>query len=224
MKRTFVRNKVSISSVDQLNKLAKINILTPVDEVVISIPGCSIDFDKIPSSVYVMKFNYNIKNLPHEIPSDVKMVYFYEFAHLLEELPTGVEHIQIYKGFNHPVDKLGNHLKSIDFGLDFNQSVDDLPSSLEKVVFYQSFTHSINNLPSSVNFIHIYNSKYDFKSIKSFPKSIILLELELDPDSNHDQDYCFNSIFDLACKNYTIRIEENYNINKGMCLKNIYFF
>lgn len=223
MKRTFVRNKVSISSVDQLNKLVKSNILTPVDEVVISIPGHSIDFDKIPSSVHVMKFNYNFENLPQEIPSNVKMVYFYEFSHLLEELPTCVEHIQIYKGFNHPVDKLGNHLKSIDFGLDFNQSVDDLPSSLEKVVFYQSFTHSINNLPSSVKFIHIYNSKYDFKSIKSFPKSIILLELGLDTHSNHDQDY-YNSIFDLAHKNYTIRIEENYNINKGMCLKNIYFF
>lgn len=224
MKRTFVRNKVSISSVDQLNKLAKSNILTPVDEVVISIPGRSIDFDKIPSSAYVMRFNYNFENLPHEIPPNVKMVYFYEFAHLLEELPTGVEHIQIYKGFNHPVDKLGNHLKSIDFGLDFNQLVDDLPSSLEKVIFHQSFTHSINNLPSSVKFIHIYNSKYDFKSIKSFPKSIILLELGLglDTHSKHDPDYDFNSIFDLACKNYTIRIEESYN--EGMSLKNIYFF
>jgi hypothetical protein len=221
MKRKLSYNKVIINNTHQLNELTKKNNSNPIDELEVSIPGIPIDLEKIPLSVSVLRFNYNFENLPHEIPPNIKSVYFYEFSEPIEELPNTIEHIQIHKGFNHPVDKLGNHLKSIDFGWNFNQPVDDLPSSLEKVVFYSSFTHPINNLPSNIKFIHIYNPNYDFSSIKILPKSLILLQLGL----NNDFDFTFDFNFCLEDKKYIYpQMEKSYDERKRVFLKNIYFY
>lgn len=219
MKRKLAYNKITIHNTYELNELNKKNNSNSIDEVEISIHGFPINLEKIPSSVSVLKFNYNFENLPHEIPPNIKSVYFYEFTNLMEELPNTIEHIQIHKGFNNPVDKLGDHLNSLDFGWDFNKRVDDLPSSLEKVVFYSSFTHSINNLPSNIKFIHIYNPNYDLGSIKTLPKSIILLQLGLDNDLN------INFTSDLCDKNYILApMDKNYDERKRVYLKNIYFY
>lgn len=221
MKRKLTYNKVMIYNIHQLNELVKKNNSNPIDELEISIPGIPIDLEKIPQSVSVLRFNYNFENLPHEIPPNIKSVYFYEFTEPIEELPNTIEHIQIHKGFNHQVDKLGDHLKSVDFGCNFNQPVDDLPSSLEKVVFHLPFTYSINNLPSNIKFIHIYNPNYDLGSIKSLPKSLILLQLGLNEDFIDNFDFTF----DLDGKNQiSLPIENNYDGRKHIYLKNIYFY
>lgn len=221
MKRKLSYNKITIRNTYELNELTKKNNSNPIDELEISIPGIPIDLEKIPSSVSVLRFNYNFENLPHKIPPNIKSVYFYEFSEPIEELPNTIEHIQIHKGFNHPVDKLGDHLKSVDFGWNFNQPVDDLPSSLEKVVFYSSFTHPINNLPSNIKFIHIYNPNYDLSSIKTLPKSLILLQLGLDKDFNNGCDFAF----DLEDKKYiSSPMEKSYDERKCVYLKNIYFY
>lgn len=221
MKRKLTYNKVIIHNTHQLNELVKKNNSNPIDKLEISIPGIPIDLEKIPQSVSVLRFNYNFENLPHEIPSNIKSVYFYEFTEPIEELPNTIEHIQIHKGFNCPVDKLGDHLKSVDFGWNFNQPVNDLPSSLEKVVFYSSFTHPINNLPSNIKFIHIYNPNYDLGSIKSLPKCLILLQLGLNEDFIDNFDFTF----DLGGKKQiSLPIENNYYERKHGYLKNIYFY
>jgi len=223
MKRKLDYNKVTIYNIYQSVGLVNKNNLNPLDELVISIPEIPIDFKKIPSSVFALRFNYNFKNSSHEIPPNIKSVYFHEFSDLLEKLPNTIEHIQIHKGFNHPVDKLGNNFKSIDFGFNFNQPVDDLPSSLEKVVFNSSFTYPINNLPSNIKFIHIYNYNYDLNSIKTLPKSLILLQLGLDKDYNDNYDFNFN--FDLEDKKYiSAPMEKSYDEQKHVYLKNIYFY
>ena len=221
MKRKLSYNKITIHNTHQLNELTKKNNSNPIDELEVSIPGIPIDLEKIPLSVSVLRFNYNFENLPHEIPPNIKYVYFYEFSEPIEELPNTIEHIGIHKGFNHPVDKLGDHLKSVDFGWNFNQPVNDLPSSLEKVVFYSSFTHPINNLPSNIKFIHIYNPNYDLGSIKTLPKSLILLQLGLDKDFNN----CYDFAFDLEDKKYiSAPMEKSYDERKQVYLKNIYFY
>ena len=223
MKRKSSYTKITIQSIYQLNELNEKNNLIPINELEISIPGPGIyvDLEKIPKSVSVLKFNYNYRNLPCEIPLNINSVYFYEFYYPIEELPNTIEHIQIHKGFNHPVDKLGDHLKSIDFGWNFNQPVDDLPSSLEKVVFYSSFTYPINNLPSNIKFIHIFNPKYNLESIKTLPKSLILLQLGMDNNLHND----FNFTFDLKGKNYvSLNTDTNYDSQKQVYLKNIYFY
>lgn len=219
MKRKLSYNKIIIHNTYELNELVEKNNSNLIHELSISIPGISIDLEKIPSSVSVLRFNYNFENLPHNIPPNIKSVYFYEFSKPIDELPNTIEHIQIHKGFNHPVDKLGDHLKSIDFGWDFNQPVNDLPSSLEKVVFYSSFTYPINNLPSNIKFIHIYNPNYNLGSIKTLPKSLILLQLGLD----NDFDFTFN--FCLGEKKYiSAPIEKSYDERKRVFIKNIYFY
>lgn len=220
MKRKLTYNKITIHNTYELNELTKKNS-NPIHEVSITILRIPIDLEKIPQSVSILRFNYNFVNLPHEIPPNIKSVYFYEFHDLMEKLPNTIEHIQIYKGFNHPVDKLGDHLNSLDFGWDFNQPVDNLPSSLEKVVFYSSFTYPINNLPSNIKFIHIYNPNYDLDSIKTLPKSIILLQLGFKNDLNID--YTFD--FDLGDKKYILApMDKSYDEQKCVYLKNIYFY
>jgi hypothetical protein len=219
MKRKFYYNKEIIHNTSELNSLKNNSKL--LDELIISIPNVLINMDKIPQSVSILRFNYNYKNLPLDIPPNIKSLYFYEFSYLLEELPNTIEHIIINKGFNHKVDKLGNHFKSIDFGLNFNQQIDDLPSSLEQVVFHEFFTHSINNLPSNIKIIHIFNSNYDLMSIKKLPKSLILLQLK------DEKEYCseFNFTFDLEGKNYiSLPIHRIYDSERNLYLRNIYFY
>lgn len=221
MKRKLSYNKYSIYNTDHLDCLK--NYHEQIDELEISIPGIPIDMNKIPKSVSVLRFNYNFENLPCEIPSNIKSIYFYIFSHLLEELPNTIEHIQIHKGFNNQVDKLGNHLKSIDFGCDFNQQVDNLPTSLEKVVFNSLFTHPINNLSPNIKLVHIFNPNYDLMSIKSLPKSIILLQLGFDKDMDNDVEFDFT--FNLERKKYiTEPIDKNYDSQKQLYLRNIYFY
>lgn len=219
MKRKLTYNKVIIYNTHQLNELVK--NLNLIDEVEISIPGILIDLEKIPQSVSVLRFNYNFENLPCEIPPNIKSVYFYEFSEPIEKLPNTIEHVQIYKGFNHQVDKLGDNLKSVDFGLNFNQPINDLPSSLEKVVFHLSFTYPINYLPSNIKFIHIFNPDYNLENIKLLPKSLILLQLGLNEDLIDNFDFTFN----LCGKNQiSLPIENNYDGQKQIYLKNIYFY
>lgn len=212
--------KITIIYQYDLDKLIKNNDLKPIDEIEFSLQNMQLDFKIIPQSVSALKFNYKFLNLPCEIPPNIKYVYFHKYTNLLEELPNTIEHIVIYRGFNHPVDKLGDHLKSINFGCDFNQPVDNLPSSLEKVVFNSSFTYPINNLPSNIKFIHILNSNYDFTSIKTLPKSIILLQLGI----NNHIDWNNGIEFDLGGKKFISPAERKYDEKSQTLLKDIYFF
>lgn len=179
----------------------------------ISISGVPIDLNKIPKSVFEIKFNYNFENLPYEIPLHIRSIYFYEYYELLEDLPLTLEKIIINKGFNHPVNKLSNNLKYIDFGMDFNQEVNDLPTSLEKIIFGLNFTHQINNLPSNVKFIKISNPKYDLSTILKLPESIISLELAIDEINE-------NKIKKIEFMN----VGKKYYIEEKLNLKKIYFY
>lgn len=225
MKIKLSYNKIIIHNTYELNKLIEKNVYNPIDELEISIigtPEIPINLEKIPLSVSTLRFNYKyIEILLHKIPPNIKSIYFYDFSNLIEELPNTIENIQIHKGFNHPVTKLGDHLKSIDFGWNFNQPVDDLPSSLEKVVFYSSFTYPINNLPSNIKFIHIYNSNYDFASIKTLPKSIILLQLGIN-NLNLNNNIEFD--FDLGGKNVICSTDITFDGKSQTLLKDIYFY
>lgn len=219
MKRKLYYNKEKIYDIFELNSLKNNSKL--LDELIISIPNVSINMDKIPQSVSILRFNYNYKNLPIDIPPNIKSLYFYEFSYLLEELPNTIEHVMINKGFNHRVDKLGNHFKSIDFGLNFNQPIDNLPSSLEQVIFHEFFTYPINNLPSNIKIIHILNSNYDLMSIKKLPKSLILLQLKDKKEYYTD----FEFTFDLEGKNYiSLPIDRIYDSERNLHLRNIYFY
>lgn len=229
MKRKFNQNRICIrysSELDKLDKFTKSkNEFIILEEVDISINRIPIDLSKIPQSVHTLRFNYNFENLPHEIPSNITRVYFEEFSDLLEDLPNTIEHVQIYKGFNNPVDNLGDHFKSIDFGCDFNHQVDNLPTSLEKVVFSISFNHSINNLPSNIKFIHILNPHYNFDSIKKLPKSLILLQLDLSEkefDLN-EKEFSLNNkkcILLPHIKKNNINIEGDYQFTKNFFFYN----
>ena len=219
-------NKITINNEYQFKNLIDfVDIEEQINEIEISIPNNPIDLKEIPKSVSILKFNYNFINLPSEIPKNIKSVYFYEFTCLIEELPYNLEHIKIYKGFNHPVDKIHNNLKSIEFGLNFNHSVDNLPTSLEKVVFSKSFTHSINNLPHNIKFIFIHNPNYDLSSIKILPKSIILLQLGLSFNDDLGLNFSFDYTFNLNNKYHiTQYVEENFEYAMIPYLRNIYFY
>lgn len=215
MKRKKHCNKVYIYSDYQLSELKN---KTEITHVEISIPNVIIGIKKIPNSVIDLKFNYNFKNLPSEIPTNIKSIYFYEYYNLLEELPNKLENIIIHKGFNHPVDKLHDGLKLIDFGLDFNQPIDNLPSTLEKIVLGIKFNYSINNLPQNIKFITILNIDYDILSIMKLPKSIILLELGTVSD--------FDFKFGFKTSKYISIFENNQDDLREMVFykKKIYFY
>lgn len=222
MKRKINYNKINIYELYQLYKLK--NTIDLLNEIEISIPGVPIDFSYIPKSVSLLKFNYNFENKPYEIPDNIISIDFYEFKHLLEELPNTIQYIKIYKGFNHPIDKLGNNIKSLELGCSFNQSIDNLPTSLEKIVLSFPFTKSINNLPDNIKFIHIYNPDYNIMSIQKLPKSLILLQLGLNEDLNNNFDFTFN----LDKKNYiSPPLEKNNQIglySQFQYLRNFYFY
>ena len=222
MKIKFGYKKIHLMYQYELDELIINNNLEPIDEIEFSFPFMQFNLKKIPQSVSVLKFNYEFFDLSCEIPPNIKSVYFHKFTDLLEELPNTIEHIQIYKGFNHMVDKLGDHFKSINFGHNFNQPVDNLPSRLEKVVFNSSFTYPINNLPSNIKFIHILNSNYDYASIKILPKSIILLQLGINNYLDYNNGIEFD--FDLGGKKFISSIERIYDEKSQTLLKNIYFY
>jgi hypothetical protein len=219
MKRARKNITVQIRNNSQL-KLILSNSNEYPTIIEISIPGIPVDLNLIPNTVHELKFNYYFENIPCEIPSNIKKVYFYEFSDLLEELPDTIEDIEIHKGFNHPVDKLHHSLKSISFGWNFNQPIDNLPFSVEKIVLGNNFTYQINNLPSNIKFIYISNPKYDYGTIKKFPKSLIFLQLGI----NEDIDLEFNScLLTGPNTNYKSQLEKNYGTH-GFTYSNTQYF
>ena len=188
-----------------------------------------IDLNLIPKTVHTLEFNYLFKNIPCEIPPNIKKVFFYEFTYLLEELPNTINEIEIYKGFNHPVDKLHFGLKSINFGWNFNHEINNLPSSLEKIVLGANFNHQINNLPSNIKFIYLSNPKYDYETIKKLPKSILFLQLGINEDIDFELHSCLLTNLN---KNYELQLEQNYAYGYGngyaysntIYFKNFYFY
>jgi hypothetical protein len=224
MKKIKESFKVIIRNNEKLKNLNKIYD-KKITELEISIPGKHIEMELIPNSIESLKFYYDYENLPCEIPPSIKSVYFYEYYHLIEDLPITIENIEIYKGFNHPVDKLNNNIKYISFGWNFNQPIDNLPTSLEKIILGPSFTHSINNLPSNVKFIHINNPDYDYLSILKLPKSILLLQLA----TNEDFDLIFSSYIEdnfkyVCCLEKNLSISNSYNYSNALYFKNYYFY
>lgn len=223
MKRSIENKLLSVRNNSEL-KYISTNDLEQPTIIEIYISGIPVNLNLIPSTVHKLKFNYNFENLPCEIPPNIKTVYFYEYSDLLEELPDTIENIEIYKGFNHPVDKLHQGLKSISFGSNFNHEVNDLPSSLEKIVLGINFNHQINNLPSNVKFLYISNPNYDYETIKKLPKSLVFLQLGV----NEDIDIEFSSI---VSNNYNCisQFEKNYGMNSFTYsntnyFKNYYFY
>jgi hypothetical protein len=225
MKRTRKNITACIRNNSQLKRVLT-NYLEQPTIMEISVPGIPIDLNLIPNTVHTLKFNYNFENLPCEIPSNIKKVYFYEFSDLLEELPDTIVDIEIHKGFNHPVDKLHQGLKSISFGWNFNQPIDNLPSSIEKIVLGNNFSHSINNLPSNIKFLYISNPNYDYETIKKLPKSLIFLQLGVKEDINFEFSY---DILNNLNRNYMSQFEKNYGVNdftysNTQYFKNYYFY
>lgn len=186
-------NKVIIRYNSELDNLSNFN--EPIHEIIFSKPYGKYNLDMIPNEVKKLSFNYKYENKPSDIPNFIKDVYFYDYTHLLEDLPTSIETIIINNGFNNTVDNLGNNFKIIDFGLNFNQLIDDLPTSLEKITLGVNFTHSINNLDDNIKSLYLHNHEYNYSTISKLPKSLIFfqiatntdIELELYPDYNVKQ-------------------------------------
>jgi len=217
MKRSRKNITVQIRNNSELKHIST-NVFEQPTILEISIQGIPVDLNLIPNTVNTLKFNYNFENLPCEIPSNIKKVYFYEFSDLLEELSDTIEDIEIHKGFNNTVDKLHHGLKSISFGCNFNQPIDNLPSSLEKIVLGNNFTHQINNLPSNIKFIYLSNPEYDYPSIKKLPKSLVFLQLGL----NEDIDFDFNLLTNQNI-NHICQLEKNYGL-QGLTYSNTQYF
>lgn len=220
MKRSKNNTIIQIRNISQLKDVS-IGLEKPTI-MELFIPGIHIELNLIPASVHTLKFYYKFVNLPCEIPSNIKSVYFYEYSDLLEELPYTIENIEILKCFNHPVDKLHSNLKSLSLGWNFNQSIDNLPSSLEKIVLGINFNHSINNLPSNVKFLYISNPNYNYETIKKLPKSLIFLQLGVNDDIDLELGLNPNS-------NFIIQLEKNYGVNSftysnTQYFKNFYFY
>lgn len=225
MKRTIRNKSITIRHNSEFKNVLTNNIepLTII-EISISETLLNMNLNLIPKTVHTLKFNYNLKNMPYDIPPNIKTIYFYEYYYLLEELPYTIENIEIHKGFNHPVDNLHHGLKSISFGWNFNQEINDLPTSLEKIVLGINFNQDINNLPSNVKFLYISNPNYDYDTIKKLPCSLIFLQLGV----NEDYDIKFDSI-ESNNLNYISQFEKNYGKNdftysNTNYFKNYYFY
>ena len=223
MKRSIKNKLLLVRNNSELKRISTNDLEQPTI-IEISISGIPVNLNLIPSTVHKLKFNYNFENLPCEIPPNIKTIYFYQYSDLLEELPDTIENIEIYKGFNHPVDRLHYGLKSISFGWNFNHEINNLPSSLEKIVLGNNFNHQINNLPSNVKFIYISNPDYNYETIKKLPKSLIFLQLGV----NGDIDIEFSSIVSDSL-NCISQFEKNYGINSftysnTQYVKNYYFY
>lgn len=217
MKRARKNTIIQIRNNSELKYISTKDLDQPTI-IEISISEISVNLNLIPATVHTLKFNYNFVNLPCEIPSNIKKVYFYEYCDLLEELPDTIEDIEIHKGFNHQIDKLHCGIKSISTGWNFNQPIDNLPSSLEKIVLGINFNHQINNLPSNVKFIYISNPDYDYETIKKLPKSLVFLQLGVNEDI--DIEFSFIKSNNINCIS---QFEENYGMNSFTYSNNQYF-
>jgi len=100
-------------------------------------------------------FNNEINHLPKTLQSLIFQNYSY-FNQPIDNLPDGLEYLELGHSFNQSVDKLPPNLKILKFGYCFNQDVDKLPQSLKEIHFGFSFEKSIDKLPKKIEAITIH--------------------------------------------------------------------
>lgn len=127
---------------------------TPIDPVFIDILKSLNHIEFCPS------FNHSIDNLPSNITSIVFSINS-EFNQPLNNLPSCLQHLELYDAFNHPLDNLPYGLRTLLINADFNHPLDNLPASLEHLQIRGEFNHPLDNLPQGLKKLEILEI-YDF--------------------------------------------------------------
>jgi len=106
-------------------------------------------------------FNHNISRLPNCIKKIIFPINS-DFNQPLENLPSGLEHLELYDKFNQPLDFLPTGLKKLIINADFNYPLNNLPAGLEYLEIRGAFNHPLDNLPISLRGLRIKNiNEYD---------------------------------------------------------------
>ncbi len=128
----------------------------------------SVFIDILKSLTYIEfcpSFNNSIDNLPHNITSIVFSINS-EFNQPINNLPSCLQHLELYDAFNQPLDNLPNGLRKLIINADFNHSLDNLPASLEHLQIRGEFNHPLNNLPQALKILEILDI-YEYDGPKS---------------------------------------------------------
>ncbi len=119
------------------------------------------NFQLIPpdvKQVIVTDFDINIDNLPNGIEIlqiSSKFVQNGIYKYKLDNLPQTLLHLHINCEFDLPIDNLPNSITYLKIDSGFNQLVDNLPENLEFLDLGKSFNQSVNNLPSKLKYLKV---------------------------------------------------------------------
>lgn len=142
-------------------------------------------------------FNQDLGNLPSNIKAiyfendleDEKRYYYrckllsenttyfedYKFNQSINNLPNGIEYLELRGEFNQPLDNLPNTLKYLYINtFEFNHSLDYLPSGLEYLILETS-NISINNYPIGLKELYIHkNCSFSFYNLPIGLKTLFI--------------------------------------------------
>lgn len=110
-------------------------------------------------------FNYDISGLP----SCIKRIIFpinSDFNQPLDNLPSGLEELELYDKFNHPLDNLPHGLLRLVINSDFNYPLENLPSTLKYLEIRGEFNHPLNRktLPAGLEELVLLDV-YDYEDV-----------------------------------------------------------
>jgi hypothetical protein len=106
-------------------------------------------------------FNHSISQLPACIKI-IRFPYNSEFNQPVDNLPSGVEHLELYDKFNQTLNCLPHGLKKLIINAKFNHPLNNLPAELEYLEIRGNFNHPLDNLPLELKELRIKDA-YDYE-------------------------------------------------------------
>ena len=137
-------------------------------KIVIRSPGFNQSLDSLPSTLKILKLVNGLESM--------------EFNKSIENLPDGLENLQISGKFNQPVDFLPRNLKKLNLGEHFDQPLDNLPPELEELELSSKYSHSLLNLPKTIWSLHLEHPQFkkndiEEKFVVKLPEGVTHLSL-----------------------------------------------
>lgn len=143
-----------------------------------------------------------LNNLPNNLKK-LKLVYINA---KLDNLPCGLEVLELEGRISHSLDYLPESLKTLII-YKYDGKLDDLPSGLENLFLVNEYYGNLHNLPSGLKFLHVYSTSY-ILNIK-LPPNIKCVNFTVDIDNNELRHLFFKLYPKVSYndKNYASNIE-----------------
>ena len=136
------------------------------------------DLGNLPNNIKAIYFEeeeirYNYKTKYRFIVGEISRYEDYKFNQPINNLPNGIEYLELRGEFNQSLDNLPNTLKYLYINtFKFNHSLDFLPVGLECLILGTS-SISINNYPSGLK--ELYINGYSDGLLSKFPVGLKIL-------------------------------------------------